>query len=102
MVHFFIYSEKIRERLPPFEIPRKLAEFCEQPFGGKPNGRYRISPKNLRRLSQRRRISDEFVQVLAEEMFELGYVFTDMESFYVVASTRAFTNYRRLTDTLID
>ena len=84
-----------------FDVACKLAEFYEQPFGGKPNGRFRVSPKNLRRLSQRRRLSDEFVKILAEEMFELGYVFNDMETFYVITSSRTFTNYRRLADALI-
>jgi len=83
------------------EIARKLAQFYDQPFAGKPAGRYRISPKNLRGLTQRRRISDEFLRLLAEEMFELGYVFVDLGTFYAVTSTRTYTNYRRVSDTMV-
>ncbi|NQV48663.1 MAG: hypothetical protein HQ504_12905 [Rhodospirillaceae bacterium] len=90
------------ENSKPYEVAKKLVDFYERPFGGKSNGRYRISPKNLRRLMQRRRISDEFIRLLAEEMFELGYIFIDMQSFYVVTSARSFSNYRRLADALID
>jgi len=90
------------ERPPASEVARRLAEFYEQPFGGKPNGRYRVSPKLLRRLAQRRRISDEFAAQVAEEIFELGYVFIDLESFYVVTGARAYTNYRRLAKSLIE
>ncbi|NQV58923.1 MAG: hypothetical protein HQ502_04605 [Alphaproteobacteria bacterium] len=89
------------ERQTPIEVAKKLADFYDQSFGGKSNGRYRISPKNLRRLAGRRRISEEFKRLLAEEMFEEGYVFIDMDTFYVVINARSFTNYRRLADALI-
>jgi hypothetical protein len=89
-------------RPTPYEVACKLVSFYEQPFGGKPSGRYRVSPKNLRRLMQRRRITDEFLKMLSEEMFELGFVFYDMEAFYVVTSARTFTNYRRLADALAE
>ncbi|MBC8268286.1 MAG: hypothetical protein H8E36_06030 [Rhodospirillaceae bacterium] len=90
-----------KERPAPNEVARELVNFYDQPFGGKSTGRYRISPKNLRSLMQRRRISDEFVRLLSEEMFELGFVFIDMESFYVVTSARTYTNYRRVSDAMI-
>lgn len=86
----------------PCEVARKLAVFYDKSFGGKASGRYRISPKNLRSLMQRRRISDELVRSLADEMFELGFVFIDLESFYVVNNVRSYNNYRRLADVLID
>ncbi len=92
----------IKGQPTPYDVACKLAGFYDQPFGGKPGGRYRISPKNLRRLTQRRRISDEFVGQLAEAMFELEYVFVDMESYYAVTSARTFTNYRRVADALIE
>ena len=91
----------MKNRPTHYEVARKLVEFYEQPFGGKPPGRYRISPKNLRGLMQRRRITDEFVLRLTEEMFELGFVFVDLESFYVVTSVRTFSNYRRVSDAMI-
>ncbi|MDH5747690.1 MAG: hypothetical protein OEY85_00105 [Rhodospirillales bacterium] len=92
----------MNDRPTPYEIACKLAGFYDQPFGGKQTGRYRISPKILRRLTKRRRISDEFVRLVAEEMYEMGYIFTAMESFYVVSSARTFTNYRRLSDAQIN
>ncbi|MGY9002896.1 MAG: hypothetical protein ACKVIF_06865 [Rhodospirillales bacterium] len=84
-----------------FDVATKLAKMYDEPFGSKPTGRYRISPKNLRTLMKRRRISDKLVKQLTEEMFELGFVFIDMESFYVVTSARTFTNYRRVADTMV-
>ncbi|MBC8270277.1 MAG: hypothetical protein H8E36_16175 [Rhodospirillaceae bacterium] len=90
-----------KEPPTPSDVARKLVEIYERPFGGKPTGRYRISPKNLRSLMQRRRISDEIVRLLTEEMFELGFVFIDMESFFVVTSARTHTNYRRVPDSMV-
>jgi len=92
----------LNDRPRPFDVAAKLIDFYEEPFGGKQNGRYRISPKNLRRLIQRRRISDEYIRLLTEEMFEQGYIFIDMQSFYVVTSARPLSNYRRLADTLVE
>ncbi len=88
-------------RPTPGEVARKLTDFYDQSFGGKAVGRYRISPKNLRGLMQRRRITDEFVRLLTEEMFELGFVFIDLESFYVVNNVRTYANYRRIADAMI-
>ncbi len=85
----------------PNQVARKLADFYDQSFGGKANGRFRISPKNLRGLMRRRRISDEIVRSLADEMFELGFVFVDLESFYVVNTVRTYSNYRRVADAMI-
>jgi len=75
---------------------RRLTALYEEPFGGKPGGRYRISAKLLRRLSGRRRLYESDVTRLAREMYESGFVLIDMDTFYVVTSTRTFNNYRRV------
>lgn len=77
-------------------IALHLAELYEKPFGGKPNGRYRISPKMLRKIAGKARLSDAFIRDLADEMFEVGFVLLDMESYYAVAKVRTFASYRRL------
>jgi hypothetical protein len=82
--------------IPPSETAEKLAELYAKPFGGKLNGRYRISPKMLRKIAGRKRLSEHFRQELGNEMFELGFVFLDMETYYAIASVRAFESYRRL------
>ena len=86
----------------PYEIASKLVSFYDQPFGGKPSGRFRISPKNLRKLASRRRISDDFVRQLTEVLFEMEYVFVDMETFYAMTSARTYNNYRRVADVMIE
>ncbi len=78
------------------EIAEQLSAFYDRPFGGKPGGRYRISPKLLRKISGRKKLSDRFIRELALEMFELGFVLLDMENYYAVASARTFASYRRV------
>lgn len=80
------------------EIARRLAALFEQEFGGKPRGRYRISMKHLKALAGRRRVPAESVRRIAEEMYELGYVLIDLETFFVVLAQRTFGSYRRVSD----
>ncbi len=78
------------------DIARKLADLYDKPFGGKPNGRYRISPKMLRKIADRKKLPDCFLRELADEMFELGFILLDMETYYALANARTFASYRRL------
>lgn len=85
--------------MPRPSIPhmaQKLAELYDKPFGGKVSGRFRISPKMLRKIAERQRLPQRYIEELADEMFELGYVLLNMETFYAVASVRTFASYRRL------
>ncbi|MFY0692724.1 MAG: hypothetical protein JXR14_12475 [Paracoccaceae bacterium] len=74
----------------------KLADLYSQEFGGKPSGRYRIPEKLLREMIGRKRLYAEDRTALARALFELGYVLIDMDSFFVVMSSNAFVNYRRV------
>lgn len=73
----------------------RLAALYSEAFGGKPNGRYRVAVKLVRRLAGRRRLYEDDVRVLSRELLERGYVLIDMESFFVVMSANSFVNYRR-------
>lgn len=57
--------------------------------------------KHLRVLTQRRRISPSILRKLGEELYELGYVLIDLETFFVVLAQRTFTSYRRVSDAAI-
>ncbi len=78
------------------DIAQKIAALYDQPFGGKPSGRFRLSPKMLRKIADRKKLPDSFILELANELFERGFVFLDMETYYAVASARTFASYRRL------
>ncbi|MFI2767271.1 hypothetical protein [Ruegeria faecimaris] len=80
----------------------RLAELYDQDFGGKPNGRYRIPDKLLRRIAGRRRLYETDIRALSVSLFELGYVLIDMDTFYVVMSANSFVNYRRANDDCVE
>ncbi|NOC83076.1 hypothetical protein GS610_10185 [Ruegeria sp. HKCCD6228] len=80
----------------------RLAELYDQDFGGKPNGRYRIPDKLVRRIAGRRRLYETDIRALSVALFELGYVLIDMDTFYVVMSANSFVNYRRANDDCLE
>ena len=79
-------------------IAKTLVDMYQNPFGGKNNGRYRISMKHLRQLADCRRIFQEDITQISKEMYQMGYSLIDMESFCVVISHKTFTHYRRYSD----
>lgn len=80
------------------QVAAQLAALYERGFAGKERGRYRISMKHLRVLTNRMRLPPEELRRIGEELFELGYVLIDMETFFVVLAQRTFTSYRRVSD----
>ena len=84
-------------RRSPDELARALVGLYDDRFGGAPSGRFRVSRKFLRKLAGRRRLPDTYLNALAEEVFEMGFVFVDCESYSVVLSQKQFASYRRVT-----
>lgn len=80
------------------QIAEALALLYEQRFGGKERGRYRISMKHMRALTGRKRVPPEAIRKIGEELFELGYVLVDLETYFVVLAQRTFSSYRRVSD----
>ena len=89
------------ERLSERQIAVRLADLYEREFGGKGRGRFRIAMKHMKRLTQRRRVPAETLRKIGEELFELGFVLIDLETFFVVLPQRSFRNYRRVSDSRV-
>lgn len=85
-------------RLKAVEIAERLAGLYDKDFAGKDRGRYRISMKHMRMLAGRRRVPQKMIREIGEELYELGYVLIDMETFFVVLAPRTFSSYRRVND----
>lgn len=79
------------------EVAVLLVGLYAERFGGKGSGKYRISRKFLRQLAGRRRLTAEFLDQIADELFEQGLVLTDLETFFAVLDQRHFNSYRRVT-----
>jgi hypothetical protein len=83
------------------QIAECLAALYETRFGGKERGRYRISMKQMRALTNRKRVPGDIIGRIGEEVFELGYVLVDLETFFVVLAQATFRNYRRVSDSCL-
>jgi len=79
----------------------RLAALYEIKFGGKNSGRYRMPAKHMRELLKRQRLYEDDIRVLGRALLERGFVLVDMDTFYVVLSTNAFVNYRRVNEGLL-
>lgn len=82
-------------------IAKMLVALYDMEFAGKTRGRYRISMKHFRALTGRRRVPVRIINRIAEEIFELGFVLIDLESFLIVLSQSTFRSYRRVGDTTL-
>lgn len=80
------------------EAADRLVGFYNDPFGGKPRGRYRIAIKLMRAMLDRRRLWPEDTEAMTRAMYERGYALIDMESYFVVVAHQTFTNTRRLNE----
>lgn len=88
-------------RLSERQIAERLTELYEEKFGGKERGRYRISMKQMRVLTGRKRVPSDVIGKVGEELFELGYVLIDLETFFVVLAQGTFRSYRRVSDGIL-
>ncbi len=88
----------MEERPTERQVAQQLAELYQWKFGGKDRGRFRISMKHMQALTGRKRVPEETVRKIAEELFELGFVLIDLETFFVVLAQRTFRSYRRVSD----
>ncbi|MDH3968417.1 MAG: hypothetical protein OEU56_15480 [Rhodospirillales bacterium] len=82
-------------------VAERLASLYEEKFGGKLRGRYRISMKQMRALTGRKRVPGADIRSIGEELFELGYVLIDLETFFVVLAQSTFRSYRRVSDSCL-
>jgi len=83
------------------QVATRLAALYEIKFGGKERGRYRIAMKQMRALTGRKRVPPEVIRHIGEEIFELGYVLIDLETYFVVLAQRTFRSYRRVSDSCL-
>jgi hypothetical protein len=79
-------------------VAARSAALYEAKFGDKDRGRYRLSMKQMRALTGRKRVPGRAIRKIGEEIFDLGYVLIDLETYFVVLAQSTFRGYRRLSD----
>lgn len=80
------------------QVAERLVRLYEVTFGGKDRGRFRFSMKQMRVLTGRKRVPSKVIRSIGEELFELGYVLIDLETYFVVLAQATFRSYRRVSE----
>ena len=79
------------------QIASDLVTLYSEAFGGKTNGKFRISRKFLRQICGRRHLPPAFLEAVTDSLFESGFVLIDLETHFAVISQPNFNSYRRVT-----
>jgi len=78
------------------QMADRLARLYDLPYGGKAQGRYRISAKLFHALAGRRRLYEDDIRLITRELLERGYVLIDMGTYYSVLTAATAGSYRRV------
>src|SRR5262245_54249883 len=79
---------------PPEIIAKSLSQIYQETFGGKDRGRYKISRRNLRLLSGRKRLEDTTTAKIMESLYNLGFIMVDLGDDFAVVEEGVMLNYR--------
>jgi hypothetical protein len=86
----------------PTQVADDLTRIYNWEFGGKDRGRFRISRRQLRRLSGRGRLEDSILSQFVQHCYERGLVVTDLGDEFSVIEVAAMQNYRKAPSRLIE
>ena len=89
-----------------FKSAEKMAEIIdeiyEEKFGGKRRGRFQISRSQFRKLGGRKQLRDAFIEEVADECLELGYILIVIEDIIAVIEENVVLNYRNVPKSIIN
>ena len=79
-----------------------IEEIYEEKFGGKKRGRFQLSRSQFRILGGRRILRDAFIEDVADECLELGYILIPVEDTIAVIEENVVLNYRSVPKDIIN
>ncbi|NWH05700.1 hypothetical protein [Desulfobacter latus] len=79
-----------------------IEEIYEEKFGGKKRGRFQLSRSQFRRLGGRKKLHDAFIDEVADECLELGYILIIIEDIIAVIEENVVLNYRSVPKSIIN
>ena len=89
-----------------FKSAEKMAEIIEEiyeeKFGGKKRGRFQISRSQFRRLGGRKNLRDAFIDEVAEECLELGFILISIGDIIAIIEENVVLNYRNVPKSIIN
>lgn len=79
-----------------------IEEIYEEKFGGKKRGRFQLSRSQFRRLGGRKNLRDAFIEEVADECLERGYILIVIEDIIAVIEENVVLNYRSVPKSIIN
>ena len=84
------------------DVVETLVALYNEGFGGKERGRFRISTKLVRRIFGQRRVWPEQIEAVRRALYERGFLFIDLETYFAIVGQQTFASYRRANETCIN
>jgi hypothetical protein len=84
------------------DVVETLVALYNEAFGGKERGRFRISTKLVRRIFGQRRVWPEQIEAVRRALYERGFLFIDLETYFAIVGQQTFAGYRRANETCIN
>jgi len=84
------------------DIAKILADIYFLKFGGKYKGRYSITRKNLLKMSNKRRMSEKFINDLKHTILEMGYAMIEVDETFKIIDLDVMGNYRRVPKNIVN
>jgi len=89
-----------------FKSAKQVAEIIEdifkEKFGGKDKGRFQLSRSHFRKLLGRKNLRDAFIEEVADECLERGYILIVIEDIIAVIEENVVLNYRSVPKSIIN
>lgn len=79
-----------------------IKEIYEERFGGKKRGRFQLSRSQFRRLGGRKKLHESFIEEVADECLELGYILIVIGDIIAVIEENVVLNYRSVPKSIIN
>jgi hypothetical protein len=83
------------------QVAKIIEEIYEEKFGGKKRGRFQLSRSQFRRLGGRKKLRDAFIDEVADECLELGYILIIIEDIIAIIEANVVLNYRSVPKSII-
>ncbi len=79
-----------------------LKEIGKSSFGGKPNGRFKISYQRMQQIAGVVVLSDSFISFLSEHCLRHGISITNLENEFAVLDSSILTRFRNVPQSVIE
>ena len=90
------------EKVSPDRVIQILKQISTSHFGGKPNGRFKISYQRMQQITGVIIINDDFVRLLTEQCLKYGISLINLGNEFAVMNLTILTGFRNVPQSVIE